>query len=91
MRAAGHWRFSSGELTVNRQRWSSRALLRLPVLLFVLFICGLLVTALPAATGDSTADAVLGQIDFTRSAPNFVDNKGLSLNSEIGAVTADAT
>ncbi|MBI3759553.1 MAG: hypothetical protein HY269_07340 [Deltaproteobacteria bacterium] len=36
------------------------------------------VTMLPAATGDTVADAVLGQPDFLHKAPNTVDGAGLS-------------
>jgi len=39
--------------------------LRLPSLLFFLLTTTLLVTSLPAATGDTTADRALGQIVFT--------------------------
>lgn len=74
-----------------KQRESSRAILRLPVLLFVLFAVGVLVTALPAATGDTTADNVVGQIDFSHSTANFVDDKGLSLSDFPGAVAFDSS
>src|SRR5208283_5001535 len=66
------------------QRRVSRAMLRLPVVLFVVAASALLVTAIPADTGDTTADNVLGQIDFTHSTANFVDAKGLFLEAPGG-------
>ena len=66
----------SGFLT----RW-----LRLPSLLLVLLTTLVLVTTLPAATGDTTADRVLGQAVFTLNGQNFVDGAGFNYsNGSIG-------
>src|SRR5579871_1049068 len=72
------------------QRRISRAMLRLPVILFVVAASALIVTAIPADTGDTTADHVLGQIDFIHSTANFVDAKGLKLENE-GGVAFDSS
>src|SRR5271157_854390 len=69
----------------------SSVIFRLPVFLFVLLTVGVLVTVLPAATGDTTADHVIGQIDFAHSTANFVDNKGISLSSAPGGVAVDSS
>ena len=58
------------------------------ILLKVVFICFLVVTTLLAATGDTTADRVLGQIVFSLNAQNFVDGAGLNFNlGSIGDLT----
>jgi len=62
--------------------------LRLPSLLLVLLTTVILVTTLPAATGDTTADRVLGQAVFTLNGQNFIDGAGLDFtNGSIGNVT----
>ena len=65
--------------TVARSRFAFLAFLRLPPLLFVILIIAALVTALPAATGDTTADGILGQVSFTiGTAPSSIDGNSLS-------------
>src|SRR5580692_6181459 len=62
--------------------------LRLPSLLFVLLTTFVLVTTLPAATGDTTADRVLGQAVFTLNGQNFVDGAGFDFtDGSIGNIT----
>lgn len=34
----------------------------------------------PGSAGDTTADAVLGQLDFVHRDPNFVDGRGITTN-----------
>ena len=46
---------------------------------FALLATFALVTTLPAATGDTSADRELGQIDFVHGTNNFVDRTGLDL------------
>ena len=71
-----------------RKLGSTSKLLRLPPLLLVLLATLALVTALPAATGDTIADRVLGQPLFTVNTANFVDGAGLNfLDGFIGDVT----
>jgi hypothetical protein len=77
-------------MTMGSQRKFSGSMLRLPILLFVVIAAGVLVTTLPAATGDTIADHVVGQIDFVHSTANFVDDKGISLNAAAGAVAFDS-
>ena len=50
----------------------------------------------PGAPGDTTADFVLGQFDFTHTTPNLVDGAGVDTNSSTppflwGAVAIDTT
>ena len=62
--------------------------LRLPSLLLVLLTTVVLVTSLPAATGDVIADRVLGQAVFTLNNQDFVDGAGLDYsNNSIGNLT----
>ena len=72
-----------GEVTLFRREW-----LRLPSLLLVFLTTLVLVTTLPAATGDTTADRVLGQIVFTLNGQNFIDGAGFNFTvGSIGNVT----
>ena len=62
--------------------------LRLPSLLLVLLTTLILVTTLPAATGDTTADRVLGQAVFTLNGQNFIDGAGFNFSDgSIGNIT----
>src|SRR5580704_17100724 len=62
--------------------------LRLPSLLLVFLTTLVLVTTLPAATGDTTADRVLGQAVFTLNGQNFIDGAGFNYSDgSIGNVT----
>ena len=62
--------------------------LRLPSLLLVSLTTLVLVTALPAATGDTTADRVLGQAVFTLNGQNFIDGAGFNFSDgSIGDTT----
>src|ERR1700676_5016799 len=58
--------------------------LRLPSLLLVFLTTAVLVRTLPAATGDTTADGVLGQIVFTLNGQNFIDGAGF--NYTVGSI-----
>src|SRR5277367_3102172 len=62
--------------------------LRLSTIAIVSVIAVFMVTAIPAATGDNVADAVLGQIDFAHGGLN--NPNATSLNSP-GQMAIDLT
>ena len=66
---------------LRKSGWSPRWL-RLPSLLLVLLTTLFLVTSLPAATGDTIADRVLGQALFTLNGYNFIDGAGFNFTDE---------
>jgi DNA-binding beta-propeller fold protein YncE len=41
-----------------------------------------------ALTGDTTADVVLGQLDFSHNLPNLIDGRGLNLPSSVAIDTS---
>lgn len=43
----------------------------------------------PGAANDTTADGVLGQLDFTHNIKNFVDGRGFSMTDQVGDITID--
>jgi len=45
----------------------------------VIIFVSLLIAGTPGSPGDTTADIVLGQDDFTHNVPNLVDAKGIDL------------
>ena len=46
---------------------------------FVVTFVALLIAGTPGSPGDTTADVVLGQDDFSHNVPNLVDAKGIDL------------
>ena len=74
---------------MRRTATSSNHLPRFSLLILLeVIVIGLVITTLPAATGDTTADRVLGQALFTLNTANFVDGAGFNFsNGSIGDLT----
>ncbi len=43
----------------------------------------------PGAVNDTTADGVLGQLDFVHNTKNFIDGRGLNMNDQVGDIAID--